>query len=265
MDKAIEENLNSYNEMYNYYFDKINKIKDKEYIENLSPNNGYRSSSPSTFYHLMFHEIYFNKDFKKAKEYLYWSALAIMNYEDWDCDSNNTVIENSMNNIFKAIVANDDKLLDRYVNFESKLKFPLSFHRPYTLPIQLFYKGEKEEFKKCLDYLEERFKVKSYAKEWTRRKGVFVALKGLYNQDKSEIEEGILYTLKKERLQPNSFNPINWISIDAIGLAKMALKIGIEIDIKHDRFYPELVKDEPVILGEIYDFFKEYHNYIQNL
>ncbi|KNY28860.1 hypothetical protein [Pseudobacteroides cellulosolvens] len=239
MVKGKKSYLEIFPEIYQEMIERVEK-RIKKFKANGFPANVsfYLSGMVGDFRDLGIGEIILKEDFKKAKVYFYYAAKAQEAiYTMYDSKQNNISADFVSTvfypKLFLALLSDQDKIIQSLA--------------------QLFGGREKEEIDddsidKCIGYsikyilLNQDITEKAYikelkelsnAKELSWDKSYALTLLGIVNKDSSLVNEGLNFVVECHKKLKSDIKetPEELLCIPALGLAKMALKKGIDVSL----------------------------------
>ena len=166
------------------------------------------------------------------------------------------LLDSGMANISYALLSDNLELINRYADLtHSKFKWMVEHgHSTLMYAVQQSIKNDYDKVKWCLDIMS--------VKNQKLNKGLLpdgMFLEGLLKNDKGQMEES-LYLLLKDHKKRNKHMGIaqDYISIPALGYAKLAWLKGMEVEIDHPLIPKELLPHQPLAhYDDKYEFLKE--------
>lgn len=197
--------------------------------------------------------IFLEKDIKKAKIYFYQCGR-IDEYLINKYDSR--LLNSGMANISYALLSDDLGLIKRYsILSDSKFEWMVKHgHSTLMYAVQQVIKEDWDKVQDCLEIMAIKNQTLNKVLLPDRK-----FLEGFLSKDKQKMEAA-LYLLLKDHKKRNKHMGIaqDYISIPALGYAKLAWLKGIEVDIDHPLVPKELLPYQPLEKYEDrYDFLKE--------
>ncbi len=174
-----------------------------------------------------------------------------------------------LHHISYAVLTDNESLIQRY----SKLRYQRGANAELSmdemvaigeLPIwcntvQFFMANDNEGVERNLNIIETKT-LKSLPKKEEGLKDDYEFFKALHSEDKAKIEEILEKLVSPKIHKKRNDNPIlnQYISLPALGYAKLAWRKGIEVDINSNLIPKELLPIRPLANYEIsYEFLKE--------
>ncbi len=196
---------------------------------------------------------FLEKDIGKAKEYFHRCGR-IDEYLIKKYDSR--LLDSGMANISYALLSDNLGLIKRYADLKhSKFDWMVKHgHSTLMFAVQQVIKEEWDKVQYCLDIMSIKNQTLNKVLLPDRK-----FLEGFLSKDKQKMEAA-LYLLLKDHKKRNKHMGIaqDYISIPALGYAKLAWLKGIEVDIDHPLVPKELLPYQPLEKYEDkYDFLKE--------
>lgn len=255
--------INDLKERYNEDVNSVSKIQsmfEERKIVNLNSACNILWNKHETFF------VFENANKKlEAKNHLIINGLLdefkVLNF-------NARLFDHGLRHICYAILSDNEELIQRY----SKLRYYQGENAPFSMDemvalgespiwcntIQFFMANDHNGIEKNLNIIE----IKSLKKLPKKELGLlddYEFYKALYNGDKSKMEE-VLEKLTSHKIhkQRNEDNVLNkFISLPALGYAKLAWRKGIEVEVKSELVPKELLSIRPLENYKIpYDFLK---------
>lgn len=152
-----------------------------------------------------------------------------------------------------AIVSDNETVIQRLLSIEQDFYLNDNFigytHRKV---LQAFLKEDKADLAFRIANLEKSL----MSGQWSKYKGWIDSFSGLMNKDKTQIEKGIKELVGEHDIDsPASIG--EFVCLHGLAIAKMAWRIGIEVEINNPLIPKGLLPYEALPIYEGYDFFKE--------
>jgi hypothetical protein len=161
-------------------------------------------------------------------------------------------VQGSSFNFMNALFSDNPIAIERLSNLEHD-KFPCGFALEFGKCIQAHIKDDMMSFEQSLANLS-KITSKTGHKIYN---GCTVGFEGILKKDINKIEEGIHLQLKTHRRIDGLKWLKDYICFHGTTIAKMAWRIGIEVEIDNPLIPKGLLPYEPQLFYEGYDFFKE--------
>ena len=206
-----------------------------------------------------------DKDFQKAKQHFYTASLI-----DEICIGkfNDNQLSYGLRSTCYPILSDNEELIQRYAKLRyqpwGKMKgmdenILLGKSDIWSNTIQFFMVNDNEGIERNLNIIE----TKTLSKLPKNQKGLIIDYefyKALYMGDKAQMEEVLEKLVSPKVHKKRSFNELHaqYISLLALGYAKLAWRKGIEVEVNTSLIPKELLPVQPNEKYEIpYDFLKE--------
>ncbi len=150
-----------------------------------------------------------------------------------------------------SIISDSDKLIHKYNSYNET--FLDTFGSSFAKAIQACLKGNDKSLQEQIQNLERHTDKKSIAKNYS---GVPIAFKGILQNDKTLVEQGINEILSKHNKQEQPAVVKDYMNIEALTLAKLAYRKGIVIEIENPLLPKEMIPVQELEKYESYDFLK---------
>jgi hypothetical protein len=151
-----------------------------------------------------------------------------------------------------SLISDSPKLINRYLQYEDT--FLDTFGSSFAKAIQACVKGDDDSLQEQIKNLEKHTDKKSIAKNYS---GVPIAFKGILQNDKTLVEQGINEILAKHGKQEQPAVVKDYMNIEALTLAKLAYRKGIVIEIDNPLLPKEMIPIQELDKYESYDFLKD--------
>jgi hypothetical protein len=151
-----------------------------------------------------------------------------------------------------SILSDSHKLISKYLEYEDD--FLDTFGSAFAKAIQACVKGDDSSLQLEIDNLERHTGTKSIAKNYS---GIPVAFKGILFKDKMLVELGISEILAKHSKQDQPAILKDFMSIEALTLAKLAYRKDIIVELDNSFLPKEMIPVKQLEEYESYDFLKE--------
>jgi hypothetical protein len=222
------------------------------YLENpIYDKNQVVLSLVSANIHLAICNITINKDYLTARNNFYKAALAEAYLDKYYDDGTYTSY-----NIFAthysfcyAIICDDKNVLNHYLKYSDN--FLNTFGSSFAKAIQSSVENDDVELEVQIKNLERHTNGKSIAKNYT---GVALAFKGMLQNDKIIIKQGINEILSKHSMQDQPAVVKDYLNIEALTIAKLAYRKGITIEIDSQILPKEMIPLQELEKYENYSF-----------
>ena len=195
------------------------------------------------------YSIYKQNDLAKAKNCYYEASMALAYCVEKLGHSPFGILRHSL----YPVLSDNNKIIQKYCSYratanEEKLEaFPIHF----GYAVQTVLNDNNKDLQHHIGWMTKRSKS-GFFKKMT---GVVTVFEGILDRDIPKIESGlkdIVKRLKKD--QPPIIG--NYMNIEATGLAKLAWRKGLEVDIKSTFIPQALLPIKELEHYESYDFFK---------
>ncbi|MCP9764826.1 Imm49 family immunity protein [Lacihabitans soyangensis] len=198
-------------------------------------------------------EIFGKKDIYKGKNCFFRAALLKLflheNYDKGTYTSSNLFLVS--NGFMYSILSDNPKLINRLSIYEDN--FLDTFGACFAKAIQACMRGDNKYLIEQITNLE-RHTRKGNAKNYS---GISIAFKGLMEFDKNTIEEGIKEILSKHNKQEQPTVIKDYLNLEALTLAKLALRKGILVNIDNPLLPKEMIPINALENYKGYDILKE--------
>ncbi len=199
-------------------------------------------------------EIYNTLNYSQAKKYFYKAAMTkIYLHEKFDYErytSSNIFLVST--GFSYAIISDSSSLINRYLLFKDN--FLDTFGSAFGKAIQASIQNDDIELSKQIEKLVKHTNKKNIAKHYI---GCVNAFKGVLQKDKSLIELGIKELLSSHNKQEHQAVVKDFLNIEALTLAKLAYRKGIELNIESPLLPKEMIPVKELEHYEGYKFFSE--------
>ncbi|OAB45508.1 Imm49 family immunity protein [Paenibacillus glacialis] len=260
MDEFGKTYIDYFSEIYARFIEKTEKRLENYRINGLPKNVGfYYKLLRNGFMDIAIGEIILNKDIVKSKQYFYLVAkmqeVIFQKYDDKFDISMDYVNTNSYGTLFMALISDnkdlinslsalfggrdkeeaDDDILGKLVGYSVKHIILKEFDEAETYVIKL-------------QELNQKSRMRLY-------KGYGIVLDGIIKKNKESVQEGLVYMLECHRKLTDDYGdtPEELLSIPALGLAKLAMNNGIEVEVDHI-LAPKVMLEQRDIQYPIVDF-----------
>jgi hypothetical protein len=221
----------------------IEKIKDpemlKHYIGFLTLDN----------IDVALYKIYIENDFEFAKNCFYKSSL---------CDAYKFIIydrlmHTSIYSICYSLISDSEYSINLYKNLINKTVNEKFIGYYFNTAIQAILKDDDALLSKQIFELEKE----TINKKWVTFKGLVDVFKGIQNKNKNQVEAGLQELLKTHKKRDGHEFIKKYFSIEVTALAKLAWRVGIEVNINNSLVPNEILPIKELKNYDDYDFFKE--------
>lgn len=182
---------------------------------------------------------------------------------------NNRLLDYGLRSISYSILSDNEPLIQRYakLRYQRGANADLSMNEMVAigeLPIwcntvQFFMANDNEGVERNLNIIETKT-LKSLPKKEEGLKDDYEFYKALHNRDKAKMEEVLEKLVSPKIHKKRNDNPIlnQYISLPALGYAKLAWRKRIEVEVNNNLVPKELLPIKPLENYEIpYEFLKE--------
>ena len=193
--------------------------------------------------------IYVENNIEWAKNCYYEAAMAIAYCKEKLNRDAFVVIKN----ILYPLMSDSNSIVSRFLQYNSSSDYEKagSFSTHFGHAVQAVLKDDDQDLEHRIEWMTKRSKS-GFFKKMT---GVVTVFEGILDRDIPKIESGlkdIVKRLKKD--QPLIIG--NYMNIEATGLAKLAWRKGLEVDIKSTFIPQALLPIKELEHYGSYDFFK---------
>lgn len=151
-----------------------------------------------------------------------------------------------------AILSDSKKLINQYSKYDDT--FLDTFGSSFAKAVQACVKEDDRALQLQIENLERHTDKKSIAKNYD---GVPIAFKGILQNDKALVEQGINEVLTKHNKQEHPAVVKDYMNIEALTLAKLAYRKGITVEADNPLLPKEMIPIQELEKYESYDFLKE--------
>jgi len=205
---------------------------------------GFRGINSDFFLYSLFIE----NNVQKSKNYLYKLGMVNAYYHE--------VLKRDIYSILNTftfpILSDSSKLIERYLNY-SKAEYYDWFTTHFAKGLQSILKDDMPALEKHIDGLQRRSK-RGETKQYV---GIITSFDGFLNNNQEQIIAGIYELLKTHNKQDLMSLEKKYINFVATAIAKVAWRIGMEIEIDNPLVPKALLPVRELEHYEGYDFFKE--------
>ena len=194
------------------------------------------------------YNIYYVKECLTARNNFYQSALIRLFLNNF-CNRSIFMLYRSF---CSAIISDSQKLINQYLTYTDD--FLDTFGSSFAKAIQAIIKGDDVSLQIQIENLEKHTDKKSIAKNYS---GIPVAFKGILQNDKMLVEQGIYEILAKHNKQEHPAVIKDFLNIEALTMAKLSIRKGIIVEIDNPLLPKAMIPIKELERYESYDFLKE--------
>jgi hypothetical protein len=194
-----------------------------------------------------------NKQVESAKNSFYKAGIIAAYQHDVYEKGNYTDSIYLIHRYFCYVILSDSsKLINHYLKYNDN--FLKTFQSAFVKAVQAIIKNDDDELFKQIDLLEKYTAKKTWEKDFN---GVFIAFKGILQNDKVLVEQGINEILAKHSKQEQPAVVKDYMNIEALTLAKLAYRKGIIVEIDNPLLPKEMIPIQELEKYESYDFLRD--------
>lgn len=148
-----------------------------------------------------------------------------------------------------ALLSDNSKIINRYLQYKDD--FFQTFGVSFAKALQACIENDDTKLADQINLLEKYVSRKTWEKNYV---GSVNSFRGILLRDKSLTEQGINEFLKKHNRQDHPVIVKDFLNIEALTLAKLAYRKGIEVDIKNKLVPKEMIVTKELEKYTTYDF-----------
>ncbi|WP_438347708.1 hypothetical protein ACP8HI_18820 [Paenibacillus sp. FA6] len=262
MDEIGESYINYFPDVYARFVERTDMRLEKYRTNGLPKNVGfYYTMLLDSFMNIAIGQIVLDKDVVKSKQYFYLGAkmqeVIFQKYDNKFDISIDYVNTNSYRTLFMALISDNQDLITSLATlFGGRAKEEAEDDTFGVLVgyavkhIILKELDEAETYVIKLQELNQKSRMRLY-------RGYGIVLDGIIKKNKESVHDGLEYMLECHRKLKDDYGdtPEELLSIPVIGLVKLAMNSGVEVEVEVDHILaPRVMLEQQDIQYPIVDF-----------